>query len=59
MATFLFRCPNTGFQVQGWIVDKEDESANRGDSYEAIECLACRQVHFVNPTTGKTLGLDE
>jgi hypothetical protein len=59
MAPFLFRCPNTGFQVQSWVANEEDESGNSGDTYEAIECLVCRQVHFVNPRTGKTLGLGE
>jgi hypothetical protein len=32
-----------------------------GDSetYEAVTCLTCRQVHMVNPKTGKVLGADE
>src|SRR5262249_25811839 len=25
----------------------------------ALKCLACRQVHMVNPKTGKVLGADE
>ena len=25
----------------------------------AVTCLACRQVHMVNPKTGKKLGADE
>jgi hypothetical protein len=29
------------------------------DAYEAITCLACRKVHYVNPTTGKVLGEDD
>jgi hypothetical protein len=51
MAAFLFRCPNTGFRVQGWIAD--DGSADNGDTYEAIKCLACQQLHFVKPENGK------
>jgi len=27
--------------------------------YEGVVCLACRQVHMVNPRTGKALGADE
>ena len=26
---------------------------------EGVNCLACRQVHMVNPKTGKVLGADE
>jgi hypothetical protein len=57
MAAFLYRCPNTGFRVQGWVAD--DGSASNGETYEAIKCLACQQLHFVNPKTGRTLGVDE
>ena len=47
MPTFLYRGPNTG-QTAGLYREARDE-----DAYEAITCLACRQSHFVNPTTGK------
>jgi len=57
MAVFLFRCPNTGFQVQGWVAD--NGAGNGSETYEAIKCFACQQLHFVNPKTGKTLGIDE
>jgi hypothetical protein len=29
------------------------------DAYQSITCLACRQSHFVNPTTCKVLGEDQ
>ena len=55
MRPFLYRCPNTRRQVQGFsAVDPESP----GD-YEAITCLACAQVHFVNPASGKVLGEDD
>jgi hypothetical protein len=57
MATGLFLCPNTGDRVQGWFAD--DGSGKEGQTYEAVACLACRQVHMVNPRTGKVLGTDE
>ena len=57
MATRLFLCPHTGQRVQGWFAD--DGSENGGDTYEGVNCLACRQVHMVNPKTGKVLGADE
>ena len=57
MATVLFLCPNTGDRVQGWFAD--DGSGDSGETFEGVTCLACRQVHMVNPRTGKVLGADE
>jgi hypothetical protein len=56
-ATCIYRCPATGLNVQGWFAD--DVSANEGETYESVTCLACRQTHFVNRSTGRTLGDDE
>jgi hypothetical protein len=61
MATFLYRCPNTGRQVQGWLADdlsdySDDDNA---DTYQSLPCLACTSVHLVNPKTGKVLGADD
>jgi hypothetical protein len=57
MAPFLFRCPTTGLQVQGWTADDVSEEA--GETYETVSCHACRQVHLVNPSTGRVLGVDD
>jgi hypothetical protein len=57
MAPFLYRCRTTGHNVQGWFAD--DVSTAEGETYQAITCLACQQVHLVNPATGKTLGVDD
>ena len=54
MASFIYRCPNTGYQVQGWAPD--NGAKNGHESYEGVTCLACRQVHYVNPETGRMLG---
>jgi hypothetical protein len=51
MPPFLFSCPNTGQTVQGFIANEVPDNA-----YEAITCVACRQIHFVSPATGKVLG---
>ena len=51
MTPFLYRCPNTRQAVQGFVAEEVPDNA-----YQAITCLACRQSHFVNPTTGKVLG---
>jgi hypothetical protein len=55
MAPFIYRCPNTGFQVQGLAPDN-DESEGADDVFVGATCLACGSVHFVNPKTGKTAG---
>ena len=57
MATFLYRCPITGLNVQGWVAD--DPSERDEHSYEPVSCHACRRVHLVNPKTGKVLGTDD
>lgn len=54
MRPFLYSCPNAGQTVQGFIAEEVPD-----DAYEAITCLACRQSHFVKPTTGKVLGEDD
>jgi hypothetical protein len=53
MALFLFRCPNTGQRVQGWAA--EEVSPDQADIYETVTCIACQQVHLVNPSTGRVL----
>jgi len=57
MASFIFRCPNTGLNVQGWVADDLTESGN--EIYETITCTACTRLHVVNPATGKVLGADD
>jgi hypothetical protein len=53
-AVFLYRCPNTGLNVQGRI---EGEPTDREtDLYEAVTCTACARVHLVNPKTGRLFG---
>jgi hypothetical protein len=54
MATLFFLCPITGDRVQGWFADNGPE--NGGETYEGVTCLACAQVHMVNPRTGNVLG---
>jgi hypothetical protein len=48
----VFRCPNTGLNVHGWVADDPTE----GESYEGVTCTACARVHLINPKTGKLLG---
>jgi len=51
---FLFRCPNTGLRVQA--TDNGEEPVSReGPRYLAVECLACRGFHFVDPASGELM----
>jgi hypothetical protein len=53
MPLFLYRCPQTGYRVQGFVA--EDTSEDR-HTYEPVPCPVCRQIHHVNPHTGLVLG---
>jgi hypothetical protein len=57
MATRVFLCPNVGIHVQGWFADNGSE--NGDNTYQSVSCLACQQVHLVNPATGKVLGAED
>lgn len=57
MPAFLFKCPVTGHQVQGWVA--EAIPAEDKDSHQAVPCNACRQLHFVKASTGAVLGARE
>ena len=50
---FLFRCPATGLNVQGY--SEEEQLSNGRRRYEGVHCLACRSFHIVNPDTGRLL----
>jgi hypothetical protein len=55
MPPFIFRCPNTGFHVQG-LAPNDEESEGVDDVFVGVTCLACGSVHFINPKTGKAAG---
>jgi hypothetical protein len=57
MATFIFRCPTTGLKVQGHVPD--DKLSKDDNAFESVTCLACRQVHLVNPRTAKVVGIPD
>jgi hypothetical protein len=56
MGPFLYRCPNTGRQVQAWSADDPTED---DDAYQTVTCLAYAGLHLVNPKTGKVVGGDD
>jgi hypothetical protein len=53
MVPFLYRCPNTGDNVQAWAADAPED-----DELTCVQvtCLACAQSYLVNPKTAKVLG---
>jgi hypothetical protein len=51
---FLFRCPITGSEVQGFLV--EETPSEDPDAFERVTCISCGQIHLVNLKTGKTFG---
>jgi hypothetical protein len=53
MQTFMFRCPITGLQVQGW---SDDDAKDEEDAFVTVACSACSGAHFVNARTGRALG---
>jgi hypothetical protein len=53
MPAFLSRCPNTGFRIQGYSPEQASDDEN---VYQPVTCIMCRQIHLVNPNTGKVLG---
>jgi hypothetical protein len=55
MAAILFTCPNMGIPVQTWLAG-DNRSDNAGETFEPMECIACRGFHYVNPATGRVLG---
>lgn len=50
----LFDCPRTGHKVQGLIAEEAFSATE--PRYEAVACLACSGMHFIDPARGKVLG---
>jgi hypothetical protein len=53
MPVFVFRCPNSGLQVQGYT---RNEVAENSETYEGILCAMCQRIHLVNPASGEVAG---
>jgi hypothetical protein len=47
---FVFRCPNTGLQVQGYTPKDVPENS---EAYEGILCAMCQLIHLVKPAPGE------
>ena len=49
MRTFVFRCPTTGYNVQG----RYEDGSGPLPAFVGQHCLACNGLHVVDPRTGK------
>lgn len=49
----LFKCPNTGMNVQHRLEDVQESEKAR---YSSVACPACTRIHFIHNATGKLLG---
>lgn len=47
--TFVFRCPTTGYNVQG----RYEGATGPLPTFVGQHCLACNGLHVVDPRTGK------
>ena len=53
-ATFIYRCPTTGYKVQGFVA--EDPTADGETAFLPVTCTICARVHLVDPKTGQLAG---
>ena len=49
---FVFRCPNTGYNVQG----RYEVGTGPLPAFVGQHCLACNGLHVVDPQSGKGMG---
>jgi hypothetical protein len=57
MVSFLYRCPASGLQVQGWVAETASDNPESNE-YVALGCPVCTRTHLVNPMNGRVLGDD-
>jgi hypothetical protein len=50
---FSTNAPPMGIRTQGWIAG---EVSGDQDTYLPLQCIACKQMHYVNPATGRVIG---
>ena len=57
MPTFVFRCPATGYKVQGFIA--EEIADHKGEAFVPVDCNICSKWHLMSTKTGRILGGDK
>jgi hypothetical protein len=53
MVTFIYRCPATGYRLEGR--QAAPAAASPIVTYVAEHCVACGGLHIVNPATGRLM----
>ncbi len=53
MVNVIFRCPNTGMNVQHSLDERPDAGA---DEVVAVHCPACARIHLFNVAEQRLLG---
>jgi hypothetical protein len=63
MGNVIFKCPQTGLNVQHWLDDAEPDNPPSAYetplAYETVVCQACKRLHFINRLNGRLLGQQE
>ena len=49
----VFKCPQTGMNVQYRLAA---ERADAADTHDSVVCPACTRLHLINRATGRLLG---
>ena len=55
MTEFLYRCLNTGQQVQA--LNDDPPVADDPEAYQSVKCIACLRLHWVNHVPAVCLSL--
>ena len=56
MTPTIFKCQETGLNVQWEAEEIQQDGEGHGTPYEVIKCPACTRMHLLNISTGKLLG---
>ncbi|MGZ5906872.1 MAG: hypothetical protein ACXWKQ_16120 [Reyranella sp.] len=59
MVKFVYRCPTTGYQLEGREAEPGPAAASVLVTFVAEFCPACGGLHIVNPATGKLMAEDQ
>ena len=57
MGNVIFKCPQTGMNVQHWLDDDVPDDSSL--AYETVVCKACNRLHFINRSNGRLMGQQE
>jgi hypothetical protein len=56
MPALIFRCPLTGYNVQGFLAEAPQAQPSADKVFVSLRCTACGQTHLVDPASREVLG---